>query len=63
MFAQLVLARIIEPVSKLDSLPVLEEAGIAEHVALVRYGWWWPLPPAGTDPFSGTDNPSPAAIG
>jgi hypothetical protein len=29
VFAQLVLARIIEPVSKLDSLRVLEEAGIA----------------------------------
>ena len=29
MFRQLVLARIIEPVSKLDSLRVLEEAGIA----------------------------------
>jgi hypothetical protein len=29
MFAQLVLARIIEPVSKLDSLRVLEEAGAA----------------------------------
>ena len=29
MFAQLVLARIIEPVSKLDSLRVLEEAGVA----------------------------------
>ena len=29
VFAQLVLARIIEPVSKLDSLRVLEEAGVA----------------------------------
>ena len=29
VFAQLVLARIIEPVSKLDSLRVLEEAGAA----------------------------------
>ena len=29
MFAQLVLARIIEPVSKQDSLRVLEEAGVA----------------------------------
>ena len=29
MFAQLVLARIIEPVSKLDSLRVLDEAGVA----------------------------------
>ncbi len=29
MFRQLVLARIIEPVSKLDSVRVLEEAGIA----------------------------------
>jgi len=29
VFTQLVLARIIEPVSKLDSLRVLEEAGVA----------------------------------
>ena len=29
MFARLVLARIIEPSSKLDSLRVLEEAGVA----------------------------------
>ena len=29
VFRQLVLARIIEPVSKLDSLRVLEEAGAA----------------------------------
>ena len=29
VFRQLVLARIIEPVSKLDSLRVLEEAGVA----------------------------------
>jgi hypothetical protein len=29
VFGQLVLARIIEPVSKLDSLRVLEEAGVA----------------------------------
>ena len=29
VFANLVLARIIEPVSKLDSLRVLEEAGVA----------------------------------
>jgi hypothetical protein len=30
VFAQLVLARIIEPVSKLDSLRVLQEAGVAD---------------------------------
>ena len=29
VFEQLVLARVIEPVSKADSLPVLEEAGLA----------------------------------
>jgi hypothetical protein len=29
VFRQLVLARIIEPVSKLDSIRVLEEAGVA----------------------------------
>jgi hypothetical protein len=29
VFAQMVLARIIEPVSKADSLRVLEEAGVA----------------------------------
>ncbi|WP_187366559.1 hypothetical protein [Trebonia kvetii] len=32
MFGQLVLARIIEPTSKLDSLRVLEEAGVAPLV-------------------------------
>jgi hypothetical protein len=41
VFAQLVLARIIEPTSKLDSAPVLEEAGISapSYRALLR-----PLP-------------------
>jgi len=39
VFAQLVLARIIEPVSKLDSLRVLEEAGLAGlHTKLSQLG-------------------------
>ena len=36
VFAQLVLARIIEPVSKLDTLRVLEEAGLASSYATLK---------------------------
>jgi hypothetical protein len=37
VFGQLVLARIIEPVSKADSARVLEETGVAQA------GFWWTL--------------------
>jgi hypothetical protein len=49
VFRDLVLARIIEPVSKLDSLRVLEEAGVAPASyrtvkrrlpAVARHGRW-----------------------
>lgn len=37
MFRQLVLARIIEPASKQDSLRVLEEAGVARGVVSIVF--------------------------
>jgi hypothetical protein len=51
VFFQLVLARIIEPVSKLDSLQVLEEAGVTPaRYRTVTRRLRWPLAPRGGCP-------------
>jgi hypothetical protein len=63
VFRQLVLARIIEPTSKRDSLRVLEEAGVAtvSYPTLNRRCWsmpgtsgvaGWPLPAPHTPPWA-----------
>jgi hypothetical protein len=43
VFAQLVLARIIEPVSKLDSVRVLEEAGSRRRPTGPSHAGWAPM--------------------